>query len=109
MTLAVLLASAEERQEQGEHVEYVEEDRRGRVWSSYCQWLEKRRAAYVGGAAQPLEVEHRQTGKDHETGDRVNERAVRDLHKHEHDPETINPASAQNKDRASPERSRRVA
>jgi hypothetical protein len=99
MTLAVLLASAEERQEQGEHVEYVEEDRRG----------EKRRAAYVGGAAQPLEVEHRQTGKDHETGDRVNERAVRDLHKHEHDPETINPASAQNKDRASPERSRRVA
>ena len=47
LTLAVRLASAEERQEQEEHVEDVEEDRRG----------EQRRGADVLVAAQPLEVD----------------------------------------------------
>jgi len=46
-----------------------------------------RGGADVLSAAQPLEVECRQPGEDHETGDCVDERAVRDLHEHEHDPE----------------------
>src|SRR5919106_1759654 len=82
ITLAVLLTSAaEDRQEQEEHVEDIEEDRRG----------EKRRRADVLGVAQPLEIEQRQPGEDHETGDRVDQRAARDLNEHEHDPEEDQP------------------
>jgi hypothetical protein len=38
-------------------------------------------------AAEPLEIEGRQPGEDHEAGDCVDDRATRNLYEQEHDPE----------------------
>lgn len=95
----LVIAAAEDRQEQQENVEDVKEDRR-------CK---QRRSADVLLLAQPLEVERREAGEDHKSDDRVDERSSRDLHENEHDPNTISTSSAQKKYRASGARSRRVA
>ena len=55
-------------QEEQEHVEDVEEDGR----------REQGRDVDVGGATQPLEVEHDEARKDHQAEHRVDERSVRD-------------------------------
>ena len=44
-------------------------------------------AVRMSSLPQPLEVEQGQPGEDHEPGDCVDERAARDLHEDEHDPE----------------------
>jgi hypothetical protein len=64
-----LVLSAEQQQEQLEHVEEVEKDR-GR---------QQRRGPEVLAAAKALEVEGRQPGEDHQTNDCVDHRAARDL------------------------------
>jgi len=68
-----LFATAEEREEKQEHVEYVEEDRRGEEW----------RGADVVLEPQSLKVVHRETSEDHETSNCVDEFSVRDLDEHE--------------------------
>src|SRR2546430_1847592 len=77
LVTGLAITAAEDRQEQEEHVENVEKNRS----------RENRRGSDVLGSAQSLEVERRQTGKDHKADDCVDERTAGDLHKDEHDPE----------------------
>jgi hypothetical protein len=60
-------------------------------------------------AAKALEVEGGQASEDHQANDRVDQRAVGDLDEDRNDPKMISPIRAQNRARASAERSRRVA
>ena len=41
----------------------------------------------VAARAQPLEIEDRQPREDHQPGDRIDERAIRDVHEDQHDAE----------------------
>src|SRR5215218_5923905 len=76
-----LVLSADERQQQQEHVEDVEEDRGG----------EQRGGPDVLAAAKALEVEGRQAGEDHQAKDRIDHRAVGDLNKDRDDAEQDQP------------------
>src|SRR4029453_956471 len=72
-----LLAAVEKVEQEQEHVEDVEEDRGG----------QQRCGANVLRPPQTLEVVHRESGEDYETGDRIDQRAVRDVHEDGDDPE----------------------
>jgi hypothetical protein len=75
------IAAAERRQQEQEDVEDGEEDRGGQQGSG----------PDVRCAPQSLEVEHHQSGEDHQAGYRVDQRPVRDLDEDRHDAEQDQP------------------
>ena len=77
LALALFPSAPEDGEEELEDVEDVQEDRR-------CQ---KRRACDVLRGPQPLEVDHREAGEDHQPGDREDEGPARDPDEDRHDPE----------------------
>jgi hypothetical protein len=82
-----------------EHVDHVEEDRRG-----YEQG-----GIQIGRSPQPLKVDHRQPRENDQAQDRVDHRTPGDVYEYRTTPNMISASSAQKHTRATPDRSVRVA